>query len=108
MPNVVFVQAAVRPEDRRADRQQNRQEDRRTDRGDRGHYDLSSQTNGVGISIPTPLHCACPQTSSDAACPGHHASRARYAAMHDPACGQSWPVRLSSGHHRTWRDLPSY
>jgi len=60
MPNVVFAQAAVQPDDRRADRQRNRREDRRTDRGDRGRYGLSSQTNGVRIEIPTPLRCACP------------------------------------------------
>ena len=32
MPNVVFAQADVRQEDRRADRQQDRQNDRREDR----------------------------------------------------------------------------
>jgi len=108
MPSVKFAQATVRTEDRRANRQRDRREDRRTDWGDRGRDGPSSETNGVRIEIPTPLCCARPQTSSDAACPGHHASHARYGAMRGPVRDQSGPVRPSSRHHRPLPYLPSY
>lgn len=48
MPNVVFAQADVRQEDRRADRQQDRQNDRREDRQNDRREDRRADRGGRG------------------------------------------------------------
>ena len=51
MPNVVFAQADVRQEDRRADRQQDRRKNHRTDWGDRGRDDLRQDRNPDAVVL---------------------------------------------------------